>query len=123
MLNCISIVKGVNMKAYVVHKDGKRGIEDIPVALNDYGEYEALVKMLSCGVCNGTDMKIIHSQFKGIDEYPVVLGHEGVGEVVEVGSKVRHLKKSETATENTAHNPPLFSFFLWIFLKSMVYCL
>jgi len=33
------------MKAYVVHKDGKRGIEDIPVALNDYGEYEALVKM------------------------------------------------------------------------------
>lgn len=83
------------MKAYVVHKDGKRGIEDIPVALNDYGEYEALVKMLSCGVCNGTDMKIIHSQFKGIDDYPVVLGHEGVGEVVEVSSKVRHLKKGD----------------------------
>lgn len=83
------------MKAYVVHKDGKRGIEDIPVSLNDYGEYEALVKMISCGVCNGTDMKIIHGEFKGIDNYPVVLGHEGVGEVVEVGAKVRHLKRGD----------------------------
>lgn len=83
------------MKAYVVHKDGKRGIEDIPVSLNDYGEYEALVKMISCGVCNGTDMKIIHGKFKGVDNYPVVLGHEGVGEVIEVGAKVRHLKKGD----------------------------
>lgn len=81
------------MKAYVVHEDGKRGIEEIPVPA--YSEYEALVKLISCGVCNGTDMKIIHKKFKGIDNYPVVLGHEGVGEVVEVGSKVKYLKKGD----------------------------
>ena len=37
-------------------------------------------------------MKIIHKKFKGIDDYPVVLGHEGVGEVVEVGSLVKDFK-------------------------------
>ncbi|MBE6541790.1 MAG: sorbitol dehydrogenase [Ruminococcaceae bacterium] len=78
------------MKAFAVYKDGKCGIVDVPVPA--YGEYEALVKMISCGVCNGTDMKIIHGKFKGIDEYPALLGHEGVGEVVELGSKVKHLK-------------------------------
>ncbi len=78
------------MKAYVVHKDGSRGIEEVPFL--PYGPYEAKVKILSCGVCNGTDTKIIHRAFKGVDEYPVVLGHEGVGEVVELGEKVRHLK-------------------------------
>lgn len=78
------------MKGFVVHADGRCAIEQLPVP--SYGEYEALVKVLSCGVCNGTDMKIIHKCFKGIDQYPVVLGHEGVGEVVALGAKVRHLQ-------------------------------
>lgn len=78
------------MKAYVVHDDGRRGIEEVPFL--PFGPYEAKVKVLSCGVCNGTDMKIIHQKFKGVENYPVVLGHEGLGEVVELGEKVRHLK-------------------------------
>ena len=77
------------MKGYVVHKDGTCRIEELPVPR--YGEYEALVKVESCGVCNGTDMKIIHGVFKGIDSYPVVLGHEGVGRVVAIGEKVQNL--------------------------------
>ena len=74
------------MKSYVIHKDQTCKIEEMPMP--KFGEYDALVKMESCGVCNGTDMKIIHGVFKGIDQYPVVLGHEGVGRVVEKGSKV-----------------------------------
>lgn len=81
------------MKAFVVHEDGRRGLEDLPIPA--YGPYEARVKLLSCGVCNGTDMKIIHKKFKGIHDYPVVLGHEGVGEVVEVGEKVKYLKPGD----------------------------
>lgn len=56
-----------------------------------YGDYQALVKTVACGVCNGTDTKLIHGQFKGFTyerDYPMMLGHEGVGRVVEVGSKV-----------------------------------
>lgn len=63
------------MKAYVVHGDGSRGIEEVPFL--PCGPYEAKVKVLSCGVCSGTDMKIIHRKFKGVENYPVVLGHEG----------------------------------------------
>ena len=81
------------MKAFVVHEDGRRGLEDLPIPA--FGPYEARVKLLSCGVCNGTDMKIIHKKFKGVEDYPVVLGHEGVGEVVEIGEKVKYLKPGD----------------------------
>ncbi len=78
------------MKSYVVYADHSRRIVEMPMP--KYGEYDALVKIESCGVCNGTDGKIIHGNFKGIEEYPVVLGHEGVGRVVEKGSRVRNFE-------------------------------
>ncbi|MBQ9107113.1 MAG: zinc-binding dehydrogenase [Clostridia bacterium] len=78
------------MKSYVVYANGKCQIEEMPMPI--YDEYSALVKIESCGVCNGTDGKIVHGTFKGVDDYPVVLGHEGVGRVVELGSKVKNYK-------------------------------
>ena len=82
------------MKSYVVFEGGECKIVD-NMPMPKYDEYDALVKIESCGVCNGTDTKIIHGDFKGIDTYPVVLGHEGVGRVVEVGSKVTNFKKGD----------------------------
>ena len=78
------------MKSYVVYADQHCEIVDLPMPT--YGDYDALVKIESCGVCSGTDMKIIHGKFKGIEEYPAVLGHEGVGRVVALGSKVTTFK-------------------------------
>lgn len=78
------------MKSYVVYADRSCGIVDMPMP--KYGDYDALVKIESCGVCSGTDMKIIHGKFKGVDKYPVVLGHEGVGRVVEKGKKVTNFE-------------------------------
>jgi L-iditol 2-dehydrogenase len=45
----------------------------------------------------GTDIKLIHCCFKGVPAsvYPVMLGHEGVGEVVETGAEVKGLKKGD----------------------------
>ena len=42
----------------------------------------------------GTDIKLIHRTFKASPNRstPLLLGHEGVGEVVEAGSKVKGLK-------------------------------
>lgn len=74
------------MKSLVVDKSGSLSIEEVPVPR--FNEYQVLVKMISCGICNGTDMKLIHGNFKGFDTYPAILGHEGVGRVVEKGSKV-----------------------------------
>lgn len=81
------------MKSLIVDSEGKLEIKEI--SKPECGEYQALVKMVSCGVCNGTDMKIIHRNFKGYDTYPAVLGHEGVGRVVETGRKVKNLKIGE----------------------------
>ncbi|HEY5586512.1 MAG TPA: zinc-binding dehydrogenase [Ruminiclostridium sp.] len=74
------------MKGLIVKSDGTLEIKELPVP--QYNDCQALVKMLSCGICNGTDMKIIHKSFKNFDTYPAVLGHEGVGQVVEKGKAV-----------------------------------
>ncbi len=81
------------MKAYVAYGNGRCGFEELPIP--SYGDYEVLVKLESCGVCNGTDLKIIHGTFKGVEDYPAVLGHEGVGRVVELGAKVRSFQKGD----------------------------
>lgn len=81
------------MKALTVDKQGKLAFAEI--SKPTYNEYQALVRMRSCGVCNGTDTKIIHGTFKNFDTYPAVLGHEGVGEVVECGSKVCGMKPGD----------------------------
>jgi|UniRef100_A0A7J3V0Q1 threonine dehydrogenase-like Zn-dependent dehydrogenase len=78
------------MKGVVVYCDGRIKVEELPKPkINDY---QALVENLSCGICNGTDLKIIHGRFKGFNTYPAVLGHETVGRVVEVGRKVISFK-------------------------------
>ncbi len=78
------------MKSLAVDRDGALSICEIPVPV--YNDYQALVKVEACGVCNGTDIKIIHGTFKNFDTYPAILGHEGVGRVVEKGGRVRNLK-------------------------------
>ncbi len=49
--------------------------------------------MIANGMC-GTDVKMLHRTFKGFPEsiYPLMLGHEGVGEVIETGEDVRGYK-------------------------------
>lgn len=76
------------MKSLAVTKDLKLEVVDVPMPTCD--DNRVLVKTLACGVCNGTDTKILHGKFKNIDvaDYPCLLGHEGVGEVVEVGKNV-----------------------------------
>ena len=86
------------MKSLTVQKDlSLKIVDDVPMP--SYGDYQVLVKVLAGGVCAGTDMKIKHGNMKGIDKetYPTILGHESVGEVVELGSKVRNFKKGDLA--------------------------
>lgn len=84
-------IGGANkMKALTVDADGVLTIKEMPMP--SYGRCQALVKMRSCGICNGTDTKLIHRTFKNFHTYPAILGHEGVGEVVEIGADVKNLK-------------------------------
>ena len=80
------------MKSLAVLQDKSLKVVDIPMPTID--ESSVLVKTLSCGICAGTDAKIAHQTFKniGLDEYPTLLGHEAVGEVLEVGKDVVRFK-------------------------------
>lgn len=79
------------MKTFVVNQDGSTEIREIPKPR--YNSKQALVKTIACGMC-GTDVKLLHHNFKGFPKsvYPIMLGHEGIGEVVEVGSEVTTFK-------------------------------
>ena len=86
------------MKACVVVKPGTIEIRDI--AKPQLGPYDSLVKIEVCGLCGTTDIQLIdgvqtHHQE---DSYPAVLGHEAVGTVVEIGSKVKKFKPGDRVT-------------------------
>jgi D-arabinose 1-dehydrogenase-like Zn-dependent alcohol dehydrogenase len=52
--------------------------------------YDCLIRVRACGICN-SDIQMIDNDW-GMSRYPLVPGHEVVGEVVELGSQVQHLK-------------------------------
>ena len=76
------------MKA-LVKKEAKPGlwIEDVPVP--EYGINDVLIRIKKTGIC-GTDVHIYNwdEWFQATIKTPMVIGHEFVGEVVEVGSNV-----------------------------------
>jgi len=59
-------------------------------------DFEALVEVKACSICNSTDWKIIEGRFKK-GNFPILLGHESAGRVVRTGKKVRNYKKGVTA--------------------------
>lgn len=59
-------------------------------------DYDVKIRSLEVGIC-GTDKEICHFVYGSPPEgfEYLVIGHESLGEVVEVGSKVSHLKKGD----------------------------
>ena len=74
------------MRSLGVDKDGGLAIVEVPMPVID--SCKALVRVEACGVCNGTDSKLVHGTFKNWSDYPALLGHEAVGRVVEKGADV-----------------------------------
>jgi len=56
---------------------------------------EVLIRVRACGVC-GTDNSLYKGEYPA--RYPVVIGHEFAGEVVEAGSAVRSLAPGDRVT-------------------------
>ncbi|WP_105190180.1 alcohol dehydrogenase AdhP [Pseudoalteromonas sp. T1lg48] len=78
------------MKAAVAHSFGTPlSIEE--VAKPSIDAYQVLVKIHACGVCH-TDLHACHGDWPVKPKMPLTPGHEGVGEIVELGSAVSHLK-------------------------------
>ena len=74
--------------ASVTHQQGQLSLENVELAPPKASE--ALVRIIACGVCH-TDAAALHL-FIPVT-LPIILGHEGVGVVEEVGSEVTKLVK------------------------------
>lgn len=81
------------MRGVVVTSAGHVALaRDIPMPVLQ--DYQSLVRIHTCGFCNGTDMQIINgtiTEAEGLMPFPTILGHEGACEVIEIGNKVRHV--------------------------------
>ncbi|MHB1295893.1 MAG: zinc-dependent alcohol dehydrogenase [Anaerolineae bacterium] len=75
------------MRAAVVQQAGTLALCDVPMPVAS--AYQALVHIEACSLCNSTDIKLIDRHFCSHIPLPFVLGHESVGTVVEVGTRVR----------------------------------
>jgi len=78
------------MRGLAVDSKGVLSIAELDMP--EIGAHQALVRTVACGVCNGTDAKLIHGTFKNFSTYPALLGHEAVGEVVRAGENVKSFK-------------------------------
>lgn len=81
------------MKAAVVAKNKTVEIKEKKLRPLKYGE--ALLKMECCGVCH-TDLHVKNADFGDVSG--VVLGHEGIGVVTEIGEGVTSLKVGDRAS-------------------------
>lgn len=72
------------MLAVVVEAPHEFGVRTLPDP--SAGPGEVVIKVGACGVC-GTDLHVIEGEFPPT-KYPIVIGHEFGGEVVEVGPGV-----------------------------------
>ncbi|REK54265.1 MAG: alcohol dehydrogenase [Thermobacillus sp.] len=85
------------MKAAVLTKPGHIEIQELDIPTP--GPDEALVRVRAVGLC-GSDVHYYEHGKIGpyVVTKPIILGHEAAGEVVAVGSEVRHLKAGQRVT-------------------------
>ncbi len=91
------------MLAYVMDGPDRGSVQEVPDPR--IGQYDALVEMVACGICSSTDKMLRLGTFRGGVGYPSILGHESVGRVVEVGSRVRHISAGTLVTRASAYRP------------------
>lgn len=76
----------MKINAYAVTSE-KSKLEPYTYELGAIGDEQVDIKVAYCGVCH-SDLSMIKNEW-GMTEYPLVPGHEIVGEVVAVGSAVK----------------------------------
>ena len=73
------------MRAVIKRAEGVEGIEIGRVEVPTAGPGQVVIEVLATGIC-GTDVHIAHDEYA--HERPVVMGHEVLGRVVELGADV-----------------------------------
>jgi len=81
------------MRAVAVVEPNK--VEVVELGKPSPGPYQVVVKNDVAALCNATDGKLVAGHFAGVDNYPIILGHEGTGIVEAVGEKVKSFKPGD----------------------------
>lgn len=72
------------MKALVVEDINKLTFKDVPIP--QIKANEVLIKVKACGIC-GSDIPRVKNN--GVHFYPIIVGHEFSGEIVQIGANVK----------------------------------
>ncbi len=73
----------------------KSKLEPLEIFRRDVGPSDISIQIKFCGICH-SDIHTVRSEW-GPAHYPCVPGHEIVGEVIQVGKKVKKFKVGDTA--------------------------
>ncbi len=91
------------MKAAVVRQLGSVSLEEVPEPVPS--DYQAVAEVLCWATCNSTDYRVVQGSMGWNTPLPLILGHETVGRVVEVGPKVRSYQVGDVLLRVTAVYP------------------
>jgi L-iditol 2-dehydrogenase len=91
-----------NKSAAVVNYSSEKGAVEIrEISKPEIGEEDILLEVANVGVC-GSDLHQWTADHSWPVNYPVVLGHEFGGHIVELGSKVTNWKSGDRVVSETA---------------------
>jgi uncharacterized zinc-type alcohol dehydrogenase-like protein len=79
----------MKIEGYAAEKPGEK-LAPYSFEVSSNQTFECLIKVLACGICH-SDIHVIDNDWKS-SKYPVIPGHEVIGEVVEISPLVKHLK-------------------------------
>ena len=84
------------MKAILKAREEAGAMEVRELPIPEPGPGEVLVKMKAAGICF-SDVMILTNKYKGRVPVPIpmIMGHEGAGEVAEVGKGVAHIRSGD----------------------------
>jgi threonine dehydrogenase-like Zn-dependent dehydrogenase len=91
------------MLAVAVTEPNRMDVVDIPEPTPR--PYEAKIRTEIACICNLTDRKLVEGHFPGVENYPLLLGHETVGIVEAIGDKVRNFKVGDRVVGGLLLNP------------------
>jgi len=85
------------VKAVVVVGPGRIEIRELPMPVP--GPYQVVCEQLYGSICAATDRHLIRGDLPLPNiAYPLILGHESIGRVVQIGEGVRHIRLGDLVT-------------------------
>lgn len=94
------------MRAMIIERmgGGREATKIVDVPYPVCGDKQVIIKIMSASICKHCEDGYDHGM-EGLtkaEDYPITLGHEFAGEIVEVGSKVKNVKVGDRVTvDNT----------------------